>query len=185
MQSSKLTPVGVTFFHRARDSVAAKHTVVGGWLFNDKGRGAQSVTQGAITHCHSCALGNGMGHCEPLIIGLDMLHCPKAGGGEGKDSFLESRWSCNRLLRDGGANVLHSGNGSGHTHRCTRTIARRGFNRRASVGETAVLVAAGQGSPGVPFIWLMVLPKSVGGRVVPPDPVGIKRSKPVPKGETS
>ena len=49
------------------------------------------------------------------------------------------------------------------------------------MGEMAVLVSAGQGSPGAPFIRLTVLPKSVGDRVVPPDPVSIKRSKPFPK----
>jgi len=50
------------------------------------------------------------------------------------------------------------------------------------MGETTVLVAAGQGSPGVPFIQLPVLPESVRGRVVPPDPVEIERSQPFPKG---
>ena len=49
------------------------------------------------------------------------------------------------------------------------------------MGETAVLVAAGQGSPGVPFIRLTVLPESVGDRVVPPDPVSVKRGKPFRK----
>jgi len=34
----------------------------------------------------------------------------------------------------------------------------------------------------VPFIRPTVLPESVGDRVVPPDPVGIKRSQPFPKG---
>jgi len=42
--------------------------------------------------------------------------------------------------------------------------------------------ATGQGSPGVPFIQLPVLPESVCDRVVPPDPVGIERSQPFPKG---
>jgi len=74
MQSGKLTPVRVTFLHRARDSVVAEHMVIGVCTFDDKGRSAQSVTQGAITHCHSCALGIGLGHCEPMIIRLGMLH---------------------------------------------------------------------------------------------------------------
>jgi len=60
-------------------------------------------------------------------------------------------------------------------------IAMGDFDRRACMGETAVLVAAGQGSPGVPYIRLMILPKSVSDRVMPPDPVSIKRSKPFPK----
>jgi len=143
IQSSKLTPVRVTFFHWDRDSVVAQHMVIGGCTFDDKGRGAQSVTQGAITHRHSCALGDGLCHCEPMIVQLGMLHCPKAGGGEGEDSCLEGGWSHSRLLRDGGANVLQSGNGSRHSHHCTRTIARRSFDRRSGMGETVVLVAAG------------------------------------------
>jgi len=40
VQSSKFTPVQVTFFHWARDSVASNHVVVGGWAFDDKCRGA-------------------------------------------------------------------------------------------------------------------------------------------------
>jgi len=117
-----------------------------------------------------------------MIVGLGMLHCPQAGGGKSKDSCLECGRSHGWLLWSGGANVLRSGNRSRHTHCCTRAIARGGFDRRAGMGETTVLVAAGQGSQGVPFIQLPVLPESVRGRVVPPDPVGIKRSQPFPKG---
>jgi len=39
IQFCKLTPVGVTFFHWARDSVVAKHMVIGGCTFNAKGQG--------------------------------------------------------------------------------------------------------------------------------------------------
>jgi len=52
------------------------------------------------------------------------------------------------------------------------------------MGETTVLVAARQGRPGVPFIQLPVLPESVCDGVVPPDPVGIERSQPSPKGRS-
>ena len=44
------------------------------------------------------------------------------------------------------------------------------------------MVAVGQGSPGVPFPQLPVLPENVRGRVVPPGPVGIERCQPFPKG---
>jgi len=92
VQSSKFTLVRVTLLHRARDSVVAKHMVVGGCTFDDKCRGAQSATQGAITHHHSCALGNGLGHCEPIVVGLDMLCCPKASGGGGR-GWLPGGWT--------------------------------------------------------------------------------------------
>jgi len=49
------------------------------------------------------------------------------------------------------------------------------------MGEPAVLMPTGQGSPGVPFMGLAVLSKSVCGGVVPPDPVGIKGFKPISK----
>ena len=112
IQSCKLTPVRVTFFHRTRDSVVAEHTVIWGCTFNDKGRGAQSVTQGTITHRYSSALGNGSGHCEPVVVGLGMLHCPQTSGGKSTDSCLESQRGHSCLQWDRHANVLHSGNGS-------------------------------------------------------------------------
>jgi len=68
----------------------------------------------------------------------------------------------------------------------TRIVARErwpggGFDRRAHMGETTVLVVVGQGSPSVPFVQLPVLPESVRGRVLPPDPVGVERRQPFPK----
>jgi len=50
------------------------------------------------------------------------------------------------------------------------------------MGETAVLAPTGQGSPGVPFMGLTVLTKSVCDGVVPPNKVSIKGYEPIPKG---
>ena len=81
IQASQFTPVGVTFFDRAGDSVVANHMVIRGRAFDDKSRGAESVSEGAIAHGNGSALGNGLGNSSTLVVRLGMLHRPKAGGG--------------------------------------------------------------------------------------------------------
>ena len=50
------------------------------------------------------------------------------------------------------------------------------------MGKMAMLVTTRQGSPGVSFMGLTVLPKSVRGRVVPPNPMIVKRVESILKG---
>jgi len=69
-----------------------------------------------------------LGHCEPLIVRLGVLHCPQAGGREGKDGRLEGGRGHQRLSEEGEANVLHPGYGLGDLDCCARPIGRRVFD---------------------------------------------------------
>jgi len=74
---------------------------------------------------------------SPLSLDWTCCAAQRQVGGEGEDGFLEGGRSHIRLLRDGDANVLHSGNGSGHSHRCTGTIARGGLQQKDRHGRNS------------------------------------------------
>jgi len=90
IQASQFTPVRVTFFDWARDSVVADHMVIRGRAFDDKSRGAESVSERAIAHGNGSALGNGLSNGSTLVVGLGMLHRPKTSVRQRQDGLLKS-----------------------------------------------------------------------------------------------
>jgi len=157
MKTCQLTPVGVSFFDGARDSVVPHNSVSRVHTFNDKCGSAKSVAKGSITHGHSCTGVDCCSQCPTFICDLGMLHCPVARAGEGLKGFLQR--GRGRPFHLGSNETLseQAESAAGSANRNPNTGGWGGVQCGPIEGETALLVMGWQGLPfppcqiGVPF----------------------------------